>query len=189
MIKRLFVLSAMLFAAVAYSQAQPEAQPAKAAPEAQPAKVAPEAQPAKAAPEVKAEAKPANQEPKAEYKAPALSDKDSWTMVVVPDVQAYVERPRNHGIVDIMNAWIADNVRELRIQQVLFTGDLVYRNDQDRPHPDKYSLLGAEQWRAFSRLMERLDGRVPYILCTGNHDYGQPRLRPHDIRKPQFILQ
>ncbi|MBQ7177493.1 MAG: metallophosphoesterase, partial [Victivallales bacterium] len=106
------------------------------------------------------------------YQAPALENPASWTMVVVPDVQAYVERPRNHGIVDIMNAWIVDHVRTLRIQQVLFTGDLVFRNDQDRPHPDQYSLLGAEQWRALSRLMERLDGRVPYVLCTGNHDYG-----------------
>ena len=106
------------------------------------------------------------------YQPPALENPASWTMVVVPDVQAYVERPRNHGIVDIMNAWIVDHVRALRIQQVLFTGDLVFRNDQDRPHPDKYSLLGAEQWRALSRLMERLDGRVPYVLCTGNHDYG-----------------
>ena len=106
-----------------------------------------------------------------EYKNPALSDPDSWTMVVIPDVQAYVERPRNHGIVDIMNAWILDYEKHLNIQQVLFTGDLVYRNDKRRPD-DQYSLFSQEQWKAFSRLMERLDGRIPYILCTGNHDYG-----------------
>ena len=93
-------------------------------------------------------------------------------MVVVPDVQAYVERPRNHGIVDIMNTWILDCKERLRIQQVLFTGDLVYRNDQKDLRPDRKSLLGREQWKAFSRLMERLDGRISYILCTGNHDYG-----------------
>lgn len=111
--------------------------------------------------------------PKAKpFQAPALSHPDSWTMVVVPDVQAYVERPRNHGIVDIMNTWILDYADPLRIQQVLYTGDLVYRNDQPTPTPDRNSLLAAEQWHAFSRLMERLDGRIPYILCTGNHDYG-----------------
>ena len=117
-----------------------------------------------------AEPKPA-QSP-APFQPPKLSHADSWSIVVVPDVQAYVERPRNHGIVDLMNAWIVDNLETLKIQQVLFTGDLVYRNDQKTPHPDRYSLLGREQWKAFSRLMERLDGRVPYILCTGNHDYG-----------------
>ena len=101
-----------------------------------------------------------------------LSHPDSWSLVVVPDVQAYTERPRNHGIVDIMNTWILDNQDNLKIQQVLYTGDLVYRNDQKRLSPDKYSLLAAEQWKGFSRLMERLDGRIPYILCTGNHDYG-----------------
>ena len=106
------------------------------------------------------------------FSYPQLSHPDSWTMVVVPDVQAYVERPRNHGIVDIMNTWILDHKELLRIQQVLFTGDLVYRNDQKDLRPDRKSLLGKEQWKAFSRLMERLDGRISYILCTGNHDYG-----------------
>ena len=109
---------------------------------------------------------------KAAWKKPQLSDPGSWTMVVVPDVQAYVEQPRNHGIVEIMNAWIVDNLDTLRIQQVLFTGDLVYRNDQKTPRPGVEPLIGKEQWKAFSRMMERLDGRVPYILCTGNHDYG-----------------
>ncbi|MBO4648393.1 MAG: metallophosphoesterase [Lentisphaeria bacterium] len=127
--------------------------------------------PAVAAPAPAAPAK-AKAKAKAAWKAPQLSHPDAWTMIVVPDVQAYTERPRNHGILDIMNAWIVDSVEPLKIQQVLFTGDLVYRNDQNRLTPDKNSLLGKEQWKAFSRLMERLDGRVPYILCTGNHDYG-----------------
>ena len=93
-------------------------------------------------------------------------------MVVIPDVQAYTERPCNHGIVDIMNTWILDNMDPLKIQQVLFTGDLVYRNDQRNLTPNRNSLLGREQWGAFSKLMERLDGKISYILCTGNHDYG-----------------
>ena len=59
----------------------------------------------------------------APYQAPALTSKDSWTMVVVPDVQAYVERPRNHGIVELMNGWIVDNIIPLKIQQVLFTAE------------------------------------------------------------------
>ena len=133
----------------------------------------------------------------AAYQPPALSSPDSWTMVVVPDVQAYVERPRNHGIVELMNGWIVDNVLTMRIQQVLFTGDLVYRNDQLTPSPLSHpatetspevvgglnSLCGREQWKAFSRMMERLDGQVPYVLCTGNHDYGN---RSAESRKTFF---
>ena len=158
MIKRLFALFAVALAVGCIAQ-QTQQQPKQ--PEAKPTTVT-----------VTATTEQVKKGKPLAYQPPALENPASWTMVVVPDVQAYVERPRNHGIVDIMNAWIVDNVRELRIQQVLFTGDLVFRNDQDRPHPDQYSLIGAEQWRAFSRLMERLDGRVPYILCTGNHDYG-----------------
>lgn len=109
---------------------------------------------------------------KAAYQPPKLSDPNSWTMVVVPDVQAYVEQPRNQGIVEIMNAWIVDSADTLRTQQVLYTGDLVYRNDQRTPRPGIEPLVSSEQWKAFSRMMERLDGRLPYILCTGNHDYG-----------------
>jgi len=161
--KKLLSLFSVLCTALAIAQNQPAPQPAPAQPEAaaQPAAVA---QPEGVKPVAQSEPIP--------YQPPALSSPDSWTMVVIPDVQAYTERPRNHGIVDIMNTWIVDNVDTLRIQQVLFTGDLVYRNDQRIPTPDKYSLLSNEQWKAFSRLMERLDGRVPYILCTGNHDYG-----------------
>ena len=135
--------------------------------EAETPKTATEAAKPAAQPEAAKTAKPTSA-----YKPPTLSSPDSWSMVVVPDVQAYTERPRNHGIVDIMNTWIVDNLDTLRIQQVLFTGDLVYRNDQRLLTPDRYSLLSREQWKAFSRLMERLDGKVPYILCTGNHDYG-----------------
>ena len=123
----------------------------------------------KPAPEKPVPAKVAPKQPA--FREPALSHPDSWYMVVVPDVQAYVERPRNHGILDLMNAWIVDNVEKLKIRQVFFTGDLVFRNDPRRPTPAG-TLIGREQWRAFSRLMERLDGRTPYILCTGNHDYG-----------------
>ena len=84
--------------------------------------------------------KPQRQVKKAAFQPPKLSGPDSWTMVVVPDVQAYVERPRNHGIVDIMNTWILDHADPLRIQQVLFTGDLVYRNDQPTLPPDRKTV-------------------------------------------------
>ena len=157
--KKISTLLAMLCAIVVFAAPQPQPQP-----QTQPATQKPAQAPAQ-------QPQPQAQKP-APYQPPKLSNPDSWTMVVIPDVQAYVEQPRNHGIVEIMNAWIVDSLDSLRIQQVLFTGDLVYRNDQRTPRPGIEPLVSSEQWKAFSRMMERLDGRVPYILCTGNHDYG-----------------
>lgn len=109
---------------------------------------------------------------KAAYKAPALENAQSWTMVVVPDVQGYTKLRRNYGVLEIMHAWIVENRDKLNIQQVLFTGDLTNRNDLPFVEAGRNDLISDEQWKAFSRAAERLDGEVPYILCTGNHDYG-----------------
>ena len=108
---------------------------------------------------------------KVTYTPPALSNPASWSMVVVPDVQTYTRFSRNQGILDLMNAWIVDNVDPLKIQQVFYTGDLVYFNGYGIVGKEK-NLIGKEQWEGFSKLMKRLDGYVPYTLCTGNHDYG-----------------
>ena len=105
------------------------------------------------------------------YQAPALSGKDSWSMIVLPDTQNYIKFRRNYGILDLMIGWIYTNASALKIQQVLTVGDLVGYNDAGAVR-DKNDLLGKEQWKAFSRVMSRLDGYVPYVLCAGNHDFG-----------------
>ena len=114
---------------------------------------------------------------------PKLENPQSWTMVVVPDVQTYIKQIENQGILDMMLSWIARRSGEMKIRQVLFTGDLVYSNDMNVVEQEPgvrferggrlRDLIADEQWKAFSRLMERLDGVVPYVLCTGNHDYGR----------------
>ena len=114
--------------------------------------------------------KPVNYYPN--LKVPALENPQSWTMVVVPDIQGYVSKTTNHGILDMMLAWTTTNKQRLNIQQVLFTGDLVDWNQEGRIVPDRQELTGKEQWEASSKLISRLDGKLPYILCTGNHDYG-----------------
>lgn len=127
-------------------------------------------------------AKKAKKAKKPVAKYPALTNPQSWTMVVVPDVQTYIKQIENHGIMDMMLAWIVRRREEMNIQQVLFTGDLVYNNDHgyvDQMDNVRFwrsgrlrDLIADEQWKALSKLMTRLDGEVPYILCTGNHDYG-----------------
>ena len=70
------------------------------------------------------------------YKAPELSDKKSWTMVIVPDTQTYIQKSTNHGIMHLMFSWMVFNKERLNIRQVLFTGDLVNNNDRAYPMPE-----------------------------------------------------
>ena len=111
--------------------------------------------------------------PMANPPSPALTSPENWTMVVVGDTQCYTFCRRNHGILDIMFSWIVNHKQTLNIQQVLLTGDLV---DQNRgmisrfPNGDHQS--GPRQWQAISNALARLDGELPYIVCTGNHDLG-----------------
>ena len=110
---------------------------------------------------------------KAGFKNPTLENPQSWTMVVVPDIQGYIKRIHNHGIFDIMTSWIYVNKHPLNIRQILFTGDLVNHNHIGEIRPDHIDLVAKEQWKALSGMMEKFDGYMPYILCTGNHDYGE----------------
>lgn len=100
-----------------------------------------------------------------------LDDPDSWTMVLIPDPQAYVKFERNQPIMDLITTWIKTNVDELNIELVMCTGDLVDNNTDVIPEP-KYGgdQSGWQQWSAISRSFEKLDNVVPYILCVGNHD-------------------
>ncbi|HYH55525.1 MAG TPA: metallophosphoesterase, partial [Anseongella sp.] len=41
-----------------------------------------------------------------------------------------------------------------------------------RPDSINGNQTSKEQWEAVSRAFSRLDGIVPYVLATGNHDYG-----------------
>lgn len=112
---------------------------------------------------------------KVKYQAPQLSNSSSWSLIVVPDTQTYIQKDVNHGIMHLMFSWITSNKEKLNIQNVLFTGDLVNNNDRAYPMPGHIELFGSEQWEAFSNLMKLLDNKVPYILATGNHDYDYGR--------------
>ncbi|MEN8227829.1 MAG: metallophosphoesterase, partial [Bacteroidota bacterium] len=100
-----------------------------------------------------------------------LNDPDSWTMVLIPDPQAYVKFERNQPIMDLITTWIKTNVDRLNIELVMCVGDLVDNNTDIIPEP-KYGgdQSGWQQWDAISRSFEKLDNKVPYILCVGNHD-------------------
>lgn len=109
----------------------------------------------------------------------------SWTMAVIPDTQSYVKFGRNQGLLEVMTAWLVENKEKYRIQQVLVTGDLVEQNGIKNPVGTFQS--SDQQWKAFSRAMERLDGVFPYVLCTGNHDYGIASAENRETQMNKFF--
>lgn len=105
---------------------------------------------------------------------PTLENAKSWSLVLVPDVQNYVKWQRNQPILDLMTTWIATQVDSLNIKMVLCAGDLVEQNNIiNQGHDGDQS--GRQQWAATTNAFGKLDGKVPYILASGNHDYSIDR--------------
>lgn len=100
-----------------------------------------------------------------------LKNPNSWTMVLIPDPQSYVKFERNIPIMDIITSWIKTNSDELNIELVMCTGDLVDNNKDIKPD-SKYGgdQSGWQQWNSIAQSFKKLDNKVPYILCVGNHD-------------------
>ncbi|MGD9128414.1 MAG: metallophosphoesterase [Planctomycetia bacterium] len=80
----------------------------------------------------------------------------SWSIVVLPDTQGYsLYYP---GLLQVQTQWIVDNQKKNNIAYVMQNGDLVHT----RTIPE---------WEAASRGFEVLDGKVPYAIVPGNHEY------------------
>ena len=85
-------------------------------------------------------------------------------------------------------AIIAREIDSLRILTALCTGDLVEQNETAIPLAfRKTDQTSAEQWRAASRAFERLDNKLPYVVCTGNHDYGYTKSENRLSRFPDYF--
>lgn len=86
----------------------------------------------------------------------------AWTMVVIPDTQYYVDHsrriPASPEVFRSMTQWIVDNKKNRNIQLAVHVGDIV-DNDEH------------EEWKMAKQQLAILDGEVPYVLATGNHDY------------------
>jgi hypothetical protein len=121
------------------------------------------------------------------YTPPRLSDPEAWSLILLPDIQTYSKFGRNQGICELMTAWIAENLQTLKIATVLCTGDLVEQNNIAQPKGKNGNQNSQQQWVAASRAFERLDGRTPYILATGNHDYGIESAENRDTQFNRFF--
>lgn len=118
---------------------------------------------------------------------PKLENQESFSMILLPDPQSYIKFDANQPIFELMTAWCVNNADSLRTKAVLCTGDLVEQNETRIPDGVNGNQTSEEQWRAASRAFERLDGRLPYVLCTGNHDYGYYRAENRMSRFPDYF--
>lgn len=118
---------------------------------------------------------------------PLLEQEDSWTLVILPDPQSYVKFGRNQGIFDLMTGWIEEQIEPLNIGMVLCTGDLVEQNNILRGDGVNGNQSSINQWRAVDRSFARLDGKVPYVLAAGNHDFGYKNIESRHTFYDQYI--
>lgn len=88
-----------------------------------------------------------------------LAEPGSFMIVALPDTQVYAMHPKWSHHFHNQTQWIADNAERLNIKYVLHEGDITNNNVP-------------EQWEVARAAMGRLDGKVPYALAPGNHDYG-----------------
>jgi hypothetical protein len=81
---------------------------------------------------------------------------DPYTVVVLPDTQFYAAFYPD--LFAAQTRWIAGERALGNVAFVLHEGDLVDTDDEG-------------QWSVAARSMSLLDGVVPYVISTGNHDY------------------
>jgi len=85
-----------------------------------------------------------------------------FRIVVIPDTQwASQKWPE---LTKKMTTWIAANHEAQHIRYVLHVGDSVQEGGSEA------------EWHNIDGAMQELDGKVPYIVAVGNHDYD--RLQP-----------
>ena len=122
---------------------------------------------------------------------PALQDESSFSMIMVPDPQSYVKFAANQPLFELQTAWIAQNIDRLNIRAALFTGDMVEQNNKliaaGIPNPNNGDRTSRQQWQAVSDALARLDGKIPYIVCQGNHDLGYIAAEHRMSNMPDYI--
>jgi hypothetical protein len=84
----------------------------------------------------------------------------SETVVVMPDTEVYaMRRPATFRA---QLEWIRDRIPARRIVAVLHMGDITNRNTDP-------------EWQVARSCFDLIEGKIPYVLCFGNHDFdGQP---------------
>lgn len=117
----------------------------------------------------------------------APSPDAAWSMVVLPDTQAYSKSSVDRAHFTQMTQWIVDNQQQFGIEFVLHEGDIVNQNSQLEPTSGDQS--GNQQWQNAKAAMSLLDGVVPYAFSPGNHDYGSTNAQDRSTQFNDFFTQ
>ena len=89
-----------------------------------------------------------------EYRQPALENPESWSVVVIPDLQGYAKNEASQPIARLMTAWIADNIERLNVRMVLCVGDVVEQNDRIG-NGFSGDLTSVRQWQGMADAFDR----------------------------------
>lgn len=80
----------------------------------------------------------------------------STTVIVLPDTEGYCrKRPQ---IFNAMMQWVAENKDKRNIACLLHVGDITNNNAKD-------------EWTNARKAFDIIEGKIPYVLAAGNHDY------------------
>lgn len=118
---------------------------------------------------------------------PCLKSEESFSMILLPDPQTYTKFGVNQPLFELLTSWTASQLDPLNIKAVLCTGDLVEQNDHIVPDNVNGDQTSTQQWEAASKAFARLDNKVPYIICGGNHDYGYQRSENRNCNIPKYF--
>lgn len=90
-------------------------------------------------------------------------DDFDYTLMVVPDMQAmnYWKKDNFRQ----QSQWIIDSASELNTKFVMYLGDMVESKYSTNPDATE------QEWKDASEFISMLDGKVPYSVILGNHDY------------------
>ncbi|MEO0531512.1 MAG: lamin tail domain-containing protein, partial [Planctomycetota bacterium] len=115
------------------------------------------------------------------------SNDAAWSMVVLPDTQAYSKSSVDRAVFEQMTQWVVDRHDDFGVQFVLHEGDIV--NQNARVEPTSGDQSGDQQWANAKAAMSRLDGVVPYAIAPGNHDYGETNAQDRSTQFNDFFSQ
>jgi len=87
-------------------------------------------------------------------------DENAEFVIILPDIQNYINDKINSLYLEkILNFILTLDSYEYSIKAVLQVGDVTNFNSLN-------------EWSLARDLFSKLDNKIPYIMCTGNHDYG-----------------
>ena len=91
-----------------------------------------------------------------------------YSFAIIPDIQAMTHNYEKFGKnLTQLHQWLLDNKTAYNIQFVSYVGDLgecQYADESKRDHV-------IAEWTFMQDKVHMLDGKIPYTLSLGNHDY------------------